>query len=58
MGATEITKVLACGLNRKLIRLQCYKGLDAATAVYEWNFPAQMIAIKVAEASRDTKRSE
>ena len=48
-GKTEIALALASGLGRDLIRLQCYEGLDAASAVYEWNFPAQMIAIRAAE---------
>ena len=48
-GKTEIAKALAAGLGRDLIRLQCYEGLDAASAVYEWNFPAQMVAIRAAE---------
>ncbi|MDX2222728.1 MAG: MoxR family ATPase [Rhodospirillaceae bacterium] len=51
VGKTEIAKVLAQGLGRELIRLQCYEGLDAATAVYEWNYPRQMMAIRLAEAS-------
>jgi MoxR-like ATPase len=51
VGKTEIAKVLALGLGRDLIRLQCYEGLDAATAVYEWNYPRQMMAIRLAEAA-------
>ncbi|HHH89398.1 MAG TPA: MoxR family ATPase [Aliiroseovarius sp.] len=51
VGKTEIAKALASGLGRRLIRLQCYEGLDAASAVYEWNFAAQMVAIRAAEAS-------
>ena len=51
VGKTEIAKALSAMLGRKLIRLQCYEGLDAASAVYEWNFPAQMVAIRSAEAT-------
>ncbi len=55
-GKTEIAKVLASGLGRRLIRLQCYEGLDAASAVAEWNFAAQMVAIRTAEASGGADR--
>ena len=51
VGKTEIAKVLAAALGRKLIRLQCYEGLDQAAALYEWNYAAQMIAIRQAEAT-------
>ena len=50
-GKTEIAKVLAQGLGRNLIRLQCYEGLDVASAVYEWNYAGQMMAIRLAEAA-------
>jgi MoxR-like ATPase len=56
VGKTEIAKVLADQLGRKLIRLQCYEGLDVASAVYEWNYAAQMIEIRAAEAAGDTDR--
>ena len=55
-GKTEIAKALALALGRRLIRLQCYEGLDAASAVYEWNFAGQMIAIRTAEASGGVDR--
>jgi len=62
VGKTEIAKALAAALGRRLIRLQCYEGLDASSAVYEWNFAEQMIAIRTAEAAggadRDVLKSE
>ncbi len=58
VGKTETAKAIASGLGRRLIRLQCYEGLDAGTAVYEWNFAAQIIAIRTAEAAGQTERSE
>jgi MoxR-like ATPase len=51
VGKTEIAKVLASTLKRRLVRLQCYEGLDISSAVYEWNYPRQMIEIRLAEAS-------
>ena len=56
VGKTEIAKALSAGLNRRLIRLQCYEGLDISSAVYEWNFPAQMVAIRTAEATGGADR--
>src|SRR5215467_2921356 len=56
VGKTEIAKVLASSLGRKLIRLQCYEGLDVSAAVYEWNYGAQMIAIRLAEAEGEGDR--
>ncbi|QPH55417.1 AAA family ATPase [Pontivivens ytuae] len=56
VGKTEIAKALSAALGRRLIRLQCYEGLDAASAVYEWNFPAQMVAIRTAEAAGSADR--
>ena len=56
VGKTEIAKVLAAALGRRLIRLQCYEGLDVSTAVYEWNFPRQMMEIRLAEAAGEQDR--
>src|SRR6478609_3825826 len=56
VGKTEIAKVLAQALGRRLIRLQCYEGLDVNAAVYEWNYSAQMIEIRLAEAAGELDR--
>ena len=56
VGTTEIAKVLSQALGRPLIRLQCYEGLDVASAVYEWNYPAQMLEIRLSEAAGLTDR--
>ncbi len=56
VGKTEIGKVLAAALGRRLIRLQCYEGLDVSSAVYEWNYSLQMIDIRIAEATGDRDR--
>src|SRR5258706_10904749 len=50
VGKTEIAKVLAATLGRRLVRLQCYEGLDISSAVYEWNYQRQMLEIRLAEA--------
>lgn len=57
VGKTEIAKVLSETLGRKLIRLQCYEGLDVSAAVYEWNYAAQMIAIRLGEAEGNADRA-
>src|SRR5919107_5157401 len=56
VGKTEIAKVLAATLGRRLIRLQCYEGLDVSSAVYEWNYAGQMMAIRLAEAGGGVDR--
>jgi MoxR-like ATPase len=58
VGKTEVAKVLAGALGRRLVRLQCYEGLDSASALYEWNHAAQMIAIRVAEAEGAANRDK
>ncbi|MBS0562858.1 MAG: MoxR family ATPase, partial [Proteobacteria bacterium] len=55
-GKTEIAKVLAAGLGRRLVRLQCYDGMDLSAAAYEWDHARQLMAIRLAEASGDTSR--
>src|SRR3970282_1108022 len=57
-GKTEIAKVVAQSLGRELIRLQCYEGLDIAQAAYEWNYPRQMIEIRLAEAAGETSKDK
>ena len=56
VGKTEVAKVLATTLGRRLLRLQCYEGLDVASAVYEWNYARQMIEIRLAEAAGERSR--
>lgn len=58
VGKTEIAKVLASALGRRLIRLQCYEGLDVSSAVYEWNYAAQMIEIRMEEATGKVDRRD
>lgn len=58
VGKTELAKVVSDALGRPLIRLQCYEGLDINSAVYEWNYSAQMIEIRLAEASGELDRKE
>jgi MoxR-like ATPase len=55
-GKTEIAKVLAAGLGRRLVRLQCYDGMDLSAAAYEWDHARQLMAIRLAEAGGDTNR--
>ena len=56
VGKTEIAKVLSAALGRRLVRLQCYEGLDIASAVYEWNYSRQMIEIRLTEAAGDVDK--
>ncbi|HYS80386.1 MAG TPA: MoxR family ATPase [Anaeromyxobacteraceae bacterium] len=58
VGKTEVAKVLARTLGRRLIRLQCYEGLDLASAVYEWDYARQMLEIRLAEAAREVDRAK
>ena len=57
VGKTEVAKVLAQALTGRLIRLQCYEGLDATTALYEWNYPKQLLQIKMSEACSQPARA-
>ena len=58
VGKTEVAKVVARALGRSLVRLQCYEGLDIASAVYEWNYQRQMVEIRLAESSGQKARPE
>ncbi len=57
-GKTEIAKVLAAGLGRRLVRLQCYDGMDLAAAAYEWDYAKQLVTIRLAEATGETDRGQ
>jgi MoxR-like ATPase len=57
VGKTEVAKVLAAALNTSLIRLQCYEGLDVSQAVYEWNYPRQLLEIRMIETATDLDRA-
>src|SRR4249919_3753618 len=56
VGKTEVARVAARMLGRSLVRLQCYEGLDTASAVYEWNYPRQMLEIRLAESAGEIDR--
>src|SRR4026207_1518472 len=58
VGKTEVAKVMARMLDTRLIRLQCYEGLDAAQALYEWNYPKQILHIKLEESTTHTPREK
>ena len=58
VGKTEIAKVLSAMLDTKLIRLQCYEGIDVSTAVYEWNYTRQMLHIRLMEAGETNRKEE
>ncbi len=58
VGKTEVAKVLAAVLNTRLIRLQCYEGIDVSTAVYEWNYTRQMLHIRLMEAGEASRQEE
>ena len=58
VGKTEIAKVLSAALDTPLIRLQCYEGLDAANAIYEWDYPRQMLYLRTIDASGEVNQSE
>src|ERR671928_280880 len=57
VGKTEVAKVLAAALKTSLIRLQCYEGLDVSQAVYEWNYPRQLLEIRMIEVAADLDRA-
>jgi MoxR-like ATPase len=58
VGKTEVAKVLAAVLDTELIRLQCYEGLDVSHAVYEWNYPRQLLEVRLLEATHDINRAQ
>src|ERR1044071_3183800 len=58
VGKTEVAKVLAAALKTSLIRLQCYEGLDVSQAVYEWNYPRQLLEIRMIETAGELDRAE